>query len=115
VCRYNWHSASSLGWPCPMLKYKYIFQKIKYTEAILSNSTRKSLWFEISKMLIAVSKIIVLSIITFGTLSFRIGTHMLRTRRPPADLVSLQPSTVVERRSLTGELSLSCAQPAADG
>jgi len=36
------------------LKYKYIFQ-IKYTEAILSNSTpRKLLWVEISKMLIAV-------------------------------------------------------------
>jgi len=27
-----------MGWPFPMLKYKYIFQ-IKYTEAILSNST----------------------------------------------------------------------------
>ena len=49
----NWHSADSLGWPFPMLKYKYIFH-IKYTEAILSNSTRKLLWFEISKMLIAV-------------------------------------------------------------
>ena len=37
-----------------MLKYKYIFQ-IKYTEVIFfSNSTRKLLWFEISKMLIAV-------------------------------------------------------------
>jgi len=36
-----------------MLKYKYIYQ-IKYTEAILSNSTRKLLWFEISKMPIAV-------------------------------------------------------------
>jgi len=34
VCRYNWHSAGSLGWPFPVLKYKYIFQ-IKYTEAIL--------------------------------------------------------------------------------
>ena len=33
--RYNWHSAGSLGWPFPMLKYKYILQ-IKYTEAILS-------------------------------------------------------------------------------
>jgi len=54
VCRYNWHSAGSLGWPCPMLKYKYIFQ-IKYTEAILSNITRKLFWFEISKMLIAVA------------------------------------------------------------
>jgi len=36
-----------------MLKYKYIFQT-KYTEAISSNSIRKLLWFEISKMLIAV-------------------------------------------------------------
>jgi len=43
----------SLGWPFPMLKYKYIFQ-IKYTEAVLSNGTRKLLWFEITKMLIAV-------------------------------------------------------------
>jgi len=53
VCRYNWHSASFLGWPFPVLKYKYIFQ-IKYTEAILSSSTRKLSWFEITGMLIAV-------------------------------------------------------------
>ena len=39
-----------MGWPFPMLKYKYIFQ-IKYTEAILSNSTRKLLWCEVTKML----------------------------------------------------------------
>jgi len=56
VCRYKWHSAGSLGWPIPMLKYKYIFQ-IKYTEAILSKSTRKLLWFEITKILIAVLNI----------------------------------------------------------
>ena len=31
-----------------------IFFQIKYTEAILSNCTRKLLWFEISKMLIGV-------------------------------------------------------------
>jgi len=42
VCRYNWQSAGSLGWPFPMLKYKYIFQT-KYTETVLSNSTRKQL------------------------------------------------------------------------
>jgi len=48
--------AQCLGWPFPMLKYKYIFQ-IKYMEGILSNSTRKLLWFEITKMLIAVKKI----------------------------------------------------------
>jgi len=28
---------------------KYIFFQIKYTEAILSNNTRKLLWFEITK------------------------------------------------------------------
>jgi len=55
LCRYNWHSAGSLGWPLAVLKYKYMFQ-IKYTEAILSNNTRKLLWSEISKMLIAVLK-----------------------------------------------------------
>jgi len=53
VCRYNWHSAGSRVWPFPMLKYKYIF-RIKYTEAILSNSTRKLLWFKITKLLITV-------------------------------------------------------------
>jgi len=57
VCRYNWHSAGLLGWPFPMLKYKYIFE-IKCLEAILSkiNSTRKLLWSEITKMLIVVLK-----------------------------------------------------------
>jgi len=29
VCRYNWHSAGSLGWLFPMLKYKYIFFQTK--------------------------------------------------------------------------------------
>jgi len=55
LCRYNWHSAGSMGWPFPMLKYEYIFQ-IKHTDAILSNSTRKLLCFEICKMLITVLK-----------------------------------------------------------
>ena len=44
----------SLGWPFSVLKYKYIFQ-VKYTEAILSNNSRKPLRFEITKMLIACS------------------------------------------------------------
>jgi len=52
----------------PNAKNKYIFQ-IKYKEAILSNSTRKLLWFEITKMLIAVYKFIVSFVIIFGTLS----------------------------------------------
>jgi len=37
----------------PVLNINVFFQ-IKYTEAILSNSARKPLWFEITKMLIAV-------------------------------------------------------------
>ena len=41
------------GLDISMLKFKYVLQ-IKYTEAFLSNTTRKLLWFEISKMLIAV-------------------------------------------------------------
>ena len=45
-----------MGWSFPVLKYKYIFFQIKYTEAILSNSTRKLLWFDVTKMLIAVKK-----------------------------------------------------------
>jgi len=50
---YKWHGADSLGWLFLVLKYKYIFH-IKYAEAILSNGTRKLLWFEITKMLIEV-------------------------------------------------------------
>ena len=44
-------------------------------EATSSSSTRKLLWFEITKMLIAVlnNKFIVLSSIIFHTLSFAIG------------------------------------------
>jgi len=50
----QWNSAGSLGWPFPMLKYKYIFQIKKNAEAILSNSARKPARFEITKLPIAV-------------------------------------------------------------
>ena len=33
-----WHSAGSMGWSFPVLKYKYI-SEIKYAETISSNST----------------------------------------------------------------------------
>jgi len=74
VRRQFWHSAGSLGWPFPTLKYLYFLQ-IKYTKAILSNRTRRLLWSEITKMLIAVSekKFTVSFIIIFGTLSFPMG------------------------------------------
>jgi len=71
--KYNSHSAGYPRLAISNAKYKYVFQ-IKYTETILSNSTRKFLRFEITKMLIAVlrNKLIVLFIINFGTLSFQI-------------------------------------------
>ena len=49
----------------------YFFQ-IKYTEAILLNSTRTLLWFENTKLVIAVKeKKVIVSFITFsGILSF---------------------------------------------
>ena len=46
----------SLVWPFTMLKYKQFIFRIKYTEAVLSDSTRKLLWFEITELLIAVLK-----------------------------------------------------------
>jgi len=51
VRRYNWLGVGSLGRPFPTIKY--IFE-IKRTEAILSNSARKLLRFEIGKIVIAV-------------------------------------------------------------
>ena len=46
---------------------------MKYTEAILSNSTRKLLWFEFNKMVIPVkNKFSELFIIICGTLSFHV-------------------------------------------
>jgi len=53
-------------------------------ESILSNSTRKLLWFEISKMLIAVkkNKFIVSFIIIFGTLSFPVGAGIVHPHYP---------------------------------
>jgi len=63
--------------------------QIKYTEAILSNSTRRLLWFEIIKMLIAVlkkSKFIVLFIIIFGILSFPISARDRNSLVPRKEL-----------------------------
>jgi len=47
----NFTEARDIEWT--MLKDKYFFL-IKYTETILSNSIQKQLWFETSKMIIAV-------------------------------------------------------------
>jgi len=62
----------------------YIFFQIKYTEAILSYSTRKLLWFEITKRLIAVSKnkVIVLFTIIFGIRSFPVVSLLWTSVHP---------------------------------
>jgi len=49
VCRYNWHSAGSLGWPFSVLKYKYIL-KIKYTETVYQTALGNCYGLEITKM-----------------------------------------------------------------
>ena len=77
VCRYNWHSAGSLGCPFPMLKYKYIFLKQNIRKQFYQTALGKLIWFEIFKMQITVekNKCVVLFIITFGTLfSKNLGT-----------------------------------------
>jgi len=64
-----------------MLNYNYICQT-KYTEAILSSSTRKPLWFEITKMLIAdlkKNKFTVSFIVIFGILSSPINGSIARS------------------------------------
>jgi len=78
-------------------KYHYIFQ-IKYTEAVLSNSTRKLLWFETTEMAIAVkkSKFIGLFIIISGTLSLPISLLISkRTFRTPGAGGTDEATTVV--------------------
>ena len=74
-----------------MLKCKYIF-RVKYTTAISSNDTRKLLWFDFTKMTIAVSrnKFIVSFSIIFGTsvgmMSVaRLAGHICRWRIHPLD------------------------------
>jgi len=44
VCRYNWHSAGSLGWPFPMLKYKRTFLKIYGSNFIKQHSETVVVW-----------------------------------------------------------------------
>jgi len=99
VCRYIWHSVGSLGWQFSVLKYKYIFQ-VKYTEVILSISTRNLLWFEITKIPIAVSeKKIIVFIIIFGTLSFL----MSRSTQPciPPGSVNRVPTSAGVRTGMS--------------
>jgi len=83
-----------------MLKYKYIFQ-IKYTEAILSNSTRKLSWFEISKLLMCglKNKFIVLFIRIFGALSFPV-TVKFKTKTK-VEIWVLTPRTRPKIQELT--------------
>ena len=77
MCRYNWHSSGSPGWPFPVLKYKYkyIFQA-KYTEKQFYQTALGSCyglklpkcWLQFKK-----NKFIVLFIIIFRPLSLPAG------------------------------------------
>jgi len=70
-----WHSAGFLGWPFPVLKYKYFFwNKIIILKQVYQTALRNRYGFEITKMLIAVlkNKSVVSFTIIFGTLQFRI-------------------------------------------
>jgi len=73
----------------------YVFQ-IKYTETFLSNNTRKPLWFEIIKLVIAVyeKKFIVSSTIIFGTICkiFQVKYKIWETLIFGDTLISLQHS-----------------------
>jgi len=71
-----------------------IYFQIKYTEAILSKNTRKLLWFEITKMLIAVYEKNIK--ILFGTLSFPISQY-----RQYVKLISLRTCVAGSYLSVT--------------
>jgi len=71
-----------------MLKYKYIFQ-LKYTKAILANNTRKRLWLEISKMLIAVLEIQIYCVICYNSRH----TFLLRTNSTPIIFITVAQTT----------------------
>jgi len=125
VCRYSWHSAGSPGWPFPVLKYKCIAFQIKYTEAILSNSTRKLLRLEISKMVLQFKRntFIVLFTIIFGTLSYPVVQRdtaslyvwPIATSRRPLDTESLgcaDQMTLPQRRAVNSRTCSSiCLTP----
>jgi len=45
VCRYNWHSAGSLGWPFPTLKYKlYLSNQMYGSNFIEQHSETVMVW-----------------------------------------------------------------------
>jgi len=78
VDSYNsWHSAGSLGWSFPMLKYKSIFfsDKIYLNNFIKQLSETVMAWNCQNDDCSFKNKFIVLFIIIFGTLSYAVGQH----------------------------------------
>ena len=58
-----------------------------YMEAISSNSTRKLLWFEITKTLTALNKFVLLFFfIIFGTFSFLISQEVAPVKIQPREI-----------------------------
>jgi len=79
VCRFNWHSAGSLDWPFPMLKYKYIFEnKIYWSNFIKRHSEIVTVWNYQNVDCSLKNKFIVLFCMIFGTLAFPINLQWCR-------------------------------------
>jgi len=77
VCRYNWHNASTMGWPFPMLKYKYIFSnKIYGSNFIKHHSETVMVWNYQTADCSFKDKYIVSIIIILGTLTFPVGLSL---------------------------------------
>jgi len=74
ACRYSWHSAGSLGWPFPAMKYKYIFFKYNTRKQFYRTALGNCYGLKLAKCWLQFfnNKFIVLFTIIFATLAFPI-------------------------------------------
>ena len=78
VCRYNWHSAGSMGWPFPMLNINIFFKQKKYGSNF-SKQHSKTIMVRNYKNADCSLKINFVSfIIIFGTLSVPVASPVCR-------------------------------------
>jgi len=84
VCRYDWHSAGSLGWPYPMLRYNFFSNKIHVSNCVRNfikqHSETVMVWNYQYADCSLKNKFVVLFIIIFGTFSFAVVRQWSRPR-----------------------------------
>ena len=82
MCRYNWHSAGSLGWLFPMLKYKIVFSNKIYGSNFSKQHSETVIRFDYWQNADCSSKnkFIVSFLIILGTLSFPVVPVASHTR-----------------------------------